>query len=426
MLRKIALFILPLIAIGGWFWHRASLEKLYLKTETMVLKIDPKSFQKKLNASPLWMKEQIDGDFKETSNISKEKVDATYSQIQKILPPSASSYVVRYRIVDGRLYRYFPKHEPISIPDNSTEIALKTLLRLIKFNDLDWIVSFFDAAPIYNTPDIHLTPSRDLQAPVLVPAKQPELPYCVLIPDGRSIGDWWFGNIKHILQAKRTSPSWEQKKNMAIWRGGMTNPIRIELCRVSNLHPDLIDAKINYFSKLSEREWLEQLGVFQEGRLEWKDFLEYKYLPAADGVMCAAPAVQWRLLSGSAMLMQEMCGIQWFYRAIQPYIHYIPVKADFSDLVEKLVWAQSHDAECKKIAEASSDFAMKNLMYDDVLLYVGLVLKKYSSLQVLNREELKNEIRNDPRWIDITNRAPIRKQAEIAKGEGYMPGPSPY
>lgn len=43
---------------------------------------------------------------------------------------------------------------------------------------------------------------------------------------------------------------------------------------------------------------------------------------------------------------------------LKPYIHYIPVKMDLSDLMEKLRWAESHPKESETIAKAATAFAI--------------------------------------------------------------------
>lgn len=47
----------------------------------------------------------------------------------------------------------------------------------------------------------------------------------------------------------------------------------------------------------------------------------------------------------------------WFYDRLQPWVHYIPVNSDLTDLREKFEWAESHPVEAQKIAEAGTEFA---------------------------------------------------------------------
>ncbi|MBU6446766.1 MAG: hypothetical protein KGQ49_05140, partial [Verrucomicrobia bacterium] len=58
-----------------------------------------------------------------------------------------------------------------------------------------------------------------------------------------------------------------------------------------------------------------------------------KYQPYVDGYMTASPALQWRLLSNCVTFKPETNEIQWFTMAIKPYVHYVPLKSDLSDLL---------------------------------------------------------------------------------------------
>ena len=51
----------------------------------------------------------------------------------------------------------------------------------------------------------------------------------------------------------------------------------------------------------------------------------------------------------SILLVQDSPYYEHFYSDIKPDVHYIPIKADLSDLIEKIQWAKTHDAEVKQI-----------------------------------------------------------------------------
>jgi len=46
---------------------------------------------------------------------------------------------------------------------------------------------------------------------------------------------------------------------------------------------------------------------------------------------------------------------------LKPFEHYIPVKYDFSDLIEKIQWAENHPQESQIINKNMFEFASKNL-----------------------------------------------------------------
>ena len=70
----------------------------------------------------------------------------------------------------------------------------------------------------------------------------------------------------------------------------------------------------------------------------------------------------------------------WFSRHLKPFVHYVPFKADFSDLTEKLEYAKNHDEEMKKIAENARKFIEEFITPDTVSCYLALLIVEYLEL----------------------------------------------
>ena len=117
------------------------------------------------------------------------------------------------------------------------------------------------------------------------------------------------------------------------------------------------------------------------GFMSKKEQINYKMLINIDGRTCTFPGLLWRLLSNSVTLKQETEDIQWFYPALKPWVHYIPLKRDMSDLVEKVKWVLANDGKAKKIAEQSTKFVKENLMMEDIDTYMVTLLNEYSKLR---------------------------------------------
>uniref|UniRef100_A0A7S2MYU0 Glycosyl transferase CAP10 domain-containing protein n=1 Tax=Helicotheca tamesis TaxID=374047 RepID=A0A7S2MYU0_9STRA len=66
-----------------------------------------------------------------------------------------------------------------------------------------------------------------------------------------------------------------------------------------------------------------------------------------------------KLAMPGVLFHHETITRDWFYDEMQPWVHYIPVKMDLSDLREKFEWAEAHPAECKAMSDAASDFVRK-------------------------------------------------------------------
>lgn len=69
-----------------------------------------------------------------------------------------------------------------------------------------------------------------------------------------------------------------------------------------------------------------------------------------DGTV-AAYRYPYLMLGDSLVLKQDSPYYEHFYMALKPWKHYIPIKRNLSDPVEKVEWAQENDGEAKKTAK---------------------------------------------------------------------------
>ena len=65
---------------------------------------------------------------------------------------------------------------------------------------------------------------------------------------------------------------------------------------------------------------------------------------------------------------------------LKPYVHYIPVEMDLSDLGKKVEWAIKHDDLARKIAENGRDFVKNHLKRSDFDCYMSRLLLEMASL----------------------------------------------
>ena len=79
----------------------------------------------------------------------------------------------------------------------------------------------------------------------------------------------------------------------------------------------------------------------------------------------------------SILLVQDSPYYEHFYSDIKPDVHYIPIKADLSDLIEKIQWAKTHDAEVKQIGLNGRRYAENFLLPKDIICYHAVLLKVF-------------------------------------------------
>lgn len=370
------------------------------------------SFLAKIHSPiPQWIETQLDADFKDVAPITAEALKNAYDVIMSRIQNPIFLY--HYRVLDNQLYKYIHPGDFLPSRDTHYERALKTLLSQVSIPDLDFIICPMDGIPEeIMPPNFYLLDDPEQQVPILGQAKlkEPLTHLIILIPDQMSVGDDWHNNATETLALKGQIP-WSRKIGKAFWRGRISdNPLhllkitpRFSVCRIAKQYPEFVDAASDYWPSLMgivEKEGLHKMATF----VLKQDHLRFKYQLALNGNVCTYPGYQWRLLSDSLTLKQESDQIQWFYGALEPYKHYLPIANDMSDLVEKVQWAEAHEPEVLKMIENAQQFASNNLMCEDCYRYLYLVLQRYEKYQQIDFKSLKRETKNDPRWVNIQYR----------------------
>ncbi len=356
------------------------------------------------SSKPAWVEHQIKKDFVDfkSHGISKEALDTTFAQIE-----SHQLLVYRYRVIDGQIYRIGKK-------DDRSTIFEKILRRIgysARLPNVDFLICMMDGVPeVYVPSDFYLVNDPKLQAPLLAWAKKEWAPKIVLIPDVfTTLRDSWKSRVKEIEKNFQEIP-WEKRIERAFWRGTASDKIytlenykykpRFLLSKASLTHPTKVDAGFINTNSEDFTKLFQEMGLYKS-YASVTEHLAYKYLPVLDGWMCTYPGFQWRLYSGSLTLKQESDEVQYFYSALKPYVHYVPIKNDMSDLIEKINWAMNNDAKCKQIMQNGRAFVEKNLMLDSIYSYFYWVLKNYESLQTFDVRKLKEETEQNPKWIRV-------------------------
>ncbi|XP_036153239.1 protein O-glucosyltransferase 2 isoform X2 [Myotis myotis] len=193
-----------------------------------------------------------------------------------------------------------------------------------------------------------------------------------------------------------TGPPWESKNSTAVWRGRDSRKERLELVKLSRKHPELIDAAFTNFFFFKHDESL--YGPIVK-HISFFDFFKHKYQINIDGTV-AAYRLPYLLVGDSVVLKQDSIYYEHFYNELQPWRHYIPVKSNLSDLLEKLNWAKDHDEEAKKIAKTGQEFARNNLMGDDIFCYYFKLFQEYANLQVSEPQIREGMKRVEPQTED--------------------------
>lgn len=230
---------------------------------------------------------------------------------------------------------------------------------------------------------------QELQVPLFVFCKRASSNKLVLIPDPGALS----GRVDVVrsLESGITDFPWEKKREVLFWRGSATDGEytldtwksrpRAKLALLSVAKPDIIDAGLTHLIEVKAPEvmdaLLSQLGEIKK-ILSIHDHMAYKYLMDIDGNSNGWDRCFWGLLSNSALFKQASDFTQWYYKALEPGRHYIPVKSDLSDLEEQIAWAKNHDAAAHKIALQGRELAEEVFRRDAVFAYMRDLLMAYN------------------------------------------------
>ena len=169
---------------------------------------------------------------------------------------------------------------------------------------------------------------------------------------------------------------WEEKQNKAFWRGKSSGmPITRETYKIlpryilSTLSCEVLDAKISswQFMDPNDRLLKQYLDSLSETgpAVKFQEFYKYKMQINIDGFGPAWNGFFMKLTSNCVVLHVESKFKQWYYHALFPWVHYIPVKRDMSDLNEKIQWVLRNDGKANEISKNARDI-MRSFCYTGV------------------------------------------------------------
>ena len=250
-----------------------------------------------------------------------------------------------------------------------------------------------------------------------------------------AFGERYENDHRELLERGTKSPEWSQKKNTAVWRGSVgcsvgcadrghlyfpSNHIeqcsddhtdggwdankagrtwgcdqseaslrhqRIQLANMSFHRGEEcgLDAHITKFNEHEGtlRKFLtsEDLENLQAAGLGEEEQARYKYVVNIQNNGFADR--MWRILALKVVVLQEMHAFrEFFYDMLIPWVHYVPIKTDLSDLCEKIQWLKDNDEKARDIAENAHAFVRDQLSLDNINLYVATLVHRIGELTV--------------------------------------------
>ena len=184
---------------------------------------------------------------------------------------------------------------------------------------------------------------------------------------------WPLMNDFAYLDGPAYIPNWETRKPSAVFRGSstgsLTDNVRVDLCKL--MYTDCersLDARLTSWNS---RDRLDDTGhVVKQAKdlaapcsptfhLRWdQQMRDFRYAVYVQGHVAASRYMEMMLhcfviLKVATRGGEDVADKVWFSEHLQPMVDYVPVKADLSDLFERIQWLRHNDAEAHKIAKAA-------------------------------------------------------------------------
>ena len=159
----------------------------------------------------------------------------------------------------------------------------------------------------------------------------------------------------------------------AIITGGDGHHQRLQLVYFSKLHPELLNARLS--PKKYGKNHMEDSLLRANATNGMHRLLPFDKMPAAEyyaryqtHVIMGGAGAAFRtarvLEQGSTVILQDYPWEEWFTSLMVPYVHYIPLRRNLSNLHDVLLWVRDHPSEVLTIARNGRRFYEEYLSYE--------------------------------------------------------------
>jgi hypothetical protein len=189
-----------------------------------------------------------------------------------------------------------------------------------------------------------------------------------------------FGPIPYIAPV---DIPWEDKKNMAVFRGALTGTrrdgysplsshnssetemcLRLHRCKLvyTTTNSSIVDARL--VAHVKEGTVLNTIGsidVYGE-KMNFEQMLKFKAIIMLEGNDVSS-GFKWAMYSNSVVMTQLPTKSSWAMEdMLEPWVHYIPLNQNLTDVEEKMQWVIDNNDEALMIAKRGSLW-IKDLLY---------------------------------------------------------------
>jgi len=185
-----------------------------------------------------------------------------------------------------------------------------------------------------------------------------------------------------ILENFRDPFNWENKINTVCWRGNHITALNKKYNRRYFVEKYSHKYNIGFTTKTSDDYTISNPSLFKNTMTQ-DEQLKFKYLICLEG-NDVGTSLKWQLSSNSVVLMAKPKIEGWLMEGIlEPYVHYIPLKDDLTDLDDIIEWCRNNDDMCKNISANARKHMEQFLDDENEMLLHKLLCKWYKKNVIL-------------------------------------------
>jgi len=137
------------------------------------------------------------------------------------------------------------------------------------------------------------------------------------------------------------------------WRGANTHPVRTALVKLAD--PRLFDVELMSWNRLDPQRLTSSRFVSLPEQVR-----RWRYLLDVEGVGYSG-RLKLLFFSRRAVFIQQRPFEEWYFADLKPWVHYVPVRSDLSDLVAALHRVREDPALEARIVANAYQFASTRL-----------------------------------------------------------------
>ncbi|KAG1797482.1 glycosyl transferase family 90-domain-containing protein [Suillus plorans] len=188
------------------------------------------------------------------------------------------------------------------------------------------------------------------------------------------------------IDALVTDPSSPEGVTTQTFKKSIVNPAMMDVAFAGK--PGQCEDEV--CKEVEERwEWRRRMG--------FKEAVKYKYVLDVDGNGWSSRFK--RLMTSNSVVFKSTVYPEWFTHRIAPWVHYVPIQVDYSDLYDSLLFFRgdpsghgAHEDLAKKIASRGREWSMSFWRKEDMVAYLYRLFLEYARVMDSDRDSLNFEL----------------------------------